>query len=83
MALAKMTHPLLGTMSQSNRSKSREIASTIQCKLQSREAFWGFHPPEAEKMASEGSTKLRLPPACLLMMVQSWWKTTKTMKTLV
>ena len=54
MALAKMIPPPSGTMSQSNRNKSREIASIIQCKLQSREAFWDFHPPGVENMASVG-----------------------------
>ena len=83
MALAKMIPPHLGTISQSNRNNYREIASITQFKIQSREAFWDFRPPEVENMASAGSTQPRLPPACLLMMALSWWKTTRTLMTLI
>ena len=83
MALAKMIPPHLGTKSQSNRNNYREIASITQFKIQSREAFWDFHPPEVESMASAGLTQPRLPPAYLLMMAQSWWKTTRTLMTLI
>ena len=84
VALAKMIPPHLGTMFQSNRSKSREIASIILCKIQSRVAFWAFHRLGVEKTASVDLTQAKLPPAFLLMMAQSWWRTTTTkMMTLV